>query len=845
MKRVWFKVAMIIAGVLTNCAAQPVFNNGDRVQLESLGDIAGLRWLNGRPHDGTVDLAPTFGRPYIGTTWQVETLGGDLFRLQTRSDVAGSHWLSCRSTEPAVVLLPTSAGASGFQTQWHIVPISGDSIGLRCADSGSLWLNARTRKGQVELFPSTSSADTGNRWLAHLVLPADVLTQRYNSFRTGINPAETILTPALIKSGRFGKLFTRTVEGQIYGQPLYAGDLSLPGKGQHNVVFISTAANLVYAFDADDPAQDKPLWISERLGTPVPRSDIVPDKLIDPVFGIISTPVIDLATKTLYVVAKSKTVVSVGASGDLAAGDTITLQCLSNKPGSQWLNGLTADGQVSLANAFGGDANSGTWWQVAIPTGPDALSLMNLGWTRTATVWLDGRTADGSIGLAPSTAPPFTGTSWRAHLVATGQFTLENLGTRPGPKFLQGVTAKATVDLAAAPTYTGTRWRIQKHVYHNVLFALDLLTGKVKRKVEIEGEASGTRFSSKLQLNRPGLLFADGRVYVAFGSHADRTPFNGWIFAYNAADLKLQGVFVTASNGSGAGIWQSGAGLAADESGNVYAMTGNSFSAAGKTDFPNSFIKLHTDQASRKVELTGAFPSASGQSFDPNVCDLDLGSSGPVYLSGTALVIGAGKEGTLYSLDTSQMKEVESFNVSKNQYDPTPPKCGRWFDVETWPHVHASPVVLSVDQHSMHMYVWPEQDFLKGFLMKDGLFEKTPFATSVDKSPDMSMPGGMLAISAHGGDIGTAIVWATRPSDCPPNATTNEDQRPCNAQFNTVPGVLKAFDAMTLEQLWDSSAVKDQLGSFAKFNPPTIAHGRVYVATFGNNLAVYGVRPGI
>ena len=132
-----------------------------------------------------------------------------------------------------------------------------------------------------------------------------ILTQHNDNRRTGANLNETILNTSNVNVTQFGKLFSRPVDGQIYAQPLYLPHVMFPGRGRHNVVYVATMKNSVYAFDADDPDASVPLW-QTNLGTPVPALDTDEPRDVNEVIGITSTPVIDPSSNTLYCVAKTK-----------------------------------------------------------------------------------------------------------------------------------------------------------------------------------------------------------------------------------------------------------------------------------------------------------------------------------------------------------------------------------------------------------------------------------------------------------------------------------------------------------------------------------------------------------
>jgi hypothetical protein len=138
--------------------------------------------------------------------------------------------------------------------------------------------------------------------------PAQVLTSQYDNARTGATLTEKVLTPANVNVGRFGKIFSLKVDGDVYAQPLFVPKLEIPGKGIHNVLFIATEHNSVYAFDADTSAD--PLWHVNFLNaaagvTAVPSRD-VRCPFITPEIGITPTPVIDAQSGTIYILARTK-----------------------------------------------------------------------------------------------------------------------------------------------------------------------------------------------------------------------------------------------------------------------------------------------------------------------------------------------------------------------------------------------------------------------------------------------------------------------------------------------------------------------------------------------------------
>src|SRR5580692_9518631 len=184
--------------------------------------------------------------------------------------------------------------------------------------SANLQLGKQVRKHRVDPSPESmkmrmAAAKACLALLATLVAPlagraqTSILTQHYDNARTGQNTNETVLNPTNVNSTTFGKLFALGVDGQVYAQPLYVPGVVIPGQGTHNVLYVATEHDSVYAFDAD--AGGAPLWQVTFLvngATTLATSDVGNTQDINPEIGITGTPVIDSSTNTLYVVANTK-----------------------------------------------------------------------------------------------------------------------------------------------------------------------------------------------------------------------------------------------------------------------------------------------------------------------------------------------------------------------------------------------------------------------------------------------------------------------------------------------------------------------------------------------------------
>jgi hypothetical protein len=343
------------------------------------------------------------------------------------------------------------------------------------------------------------------------------------------------------------------------------------------------------------------------------------------------------------------------------------------------------------------------------------------------------------------------------------------------------------------------------------LHALDLTTG-----ADLPGSPiviSAPAFNALMQNQRPALMLANGMVYVGYASHCDKEPYHGFLMSYDAQTLAQKSVLNTSPTGSEASIWQSGQGPSVDDEGNVYVVTGNG-SWDGVTNFSESFLKL-----SPELKLIDWFTPTNHFALDKG--DVDLNSSGATLIPGTHLVLGGGKEGVLYTLDTRNLGHLGDEHALQH------------FQA-TASHLHSLVYWQSAKNGNL-LYVWGQRDKAKVYKFEGNKLDETPFM--MRDVPNEGHPGAMLSLSANGNKDG--ILWAAI------HATGD-------SWHESRPGVLHAYDADDIRrELWNSLEIqsRDDCGEYSKMAPPTIANGRVYLASFGSEnigtgqFCVFGILP--
>ena len=146
-------------------------------------------------------------------------------------------------------------------------------------------------------------------------------------------------------------------------------------------------------------------------------------------------------------------------------------------------------------------------------------------------------------------------------------------------------------------------------------------------------------------------------------------------------------------------------------------------------------------------------------------------------------------------------------------------------------HIHAAMSYWNSPVTGPTLYVWGEFDYLKAFQFAGDHFNTTPVSQSLMKVTDGYANGPGLSLSANGSQKYSGILWASLPYDG-------------DATHQHVSGILRAFDASNVSrEIWNSKMNPgDDFGLWAKWTPPTVTNGKVYLATFSNQLVVYGLR---
>jgi hypothetical protein len=657
--------------------------------------------ISGTPTASTAGTQLTFTVTDSGVPAQSKNINLSLTVNPANITVSVSPGRAALTVGQLQTLTATTDDYSGVT--WSASP-AGGSFSSTTSQSGSAIAFTAPASAGVYTVTATSVTDASQNasiTVAVTDLPG-VFTYHNDLARDGANTSEYALTPANVNTTAFGKLFSCTVDGAVYAQPLWVANLGIGG-GVHNVVFVATAHDSLYAFDADaSPCVQ--LWQVSLIDSSHGGSGgevTVPDSTyanqyygsVSPEIGVIGTPVIDPLSMTLYVVSKS----------------------MSSATPASFYQRLHA---------------------IDITTGNE----------------------------------------------------------RSG----------SPVSIDATTTYPGTG----------------------------DGGPS-VAFNVKQENQRAGLAMVNGTVYIAWAAHEDLMPWYGWMLGYSGASLTRSSALNVTPNSLQGGIWMSGAAPSADAAGNLYVITGNGAfdvtNASGPTnDYGDSFLQL-----SPGLTVSSWF-APSDQATD-NTGDVDFGSGGAAVVLDLStgplrrLVVGGGKDGTLYVLNGDSM--------------------GGLGDPNAWQYFSVGHGIFATAAFwNNTLYLTPVKSAVLAYEFDTGtyMFDATPTSQS---PTTYGFPGATVTVSASGTST-NGVVWAIDSSSyCTHHGTTNA---PCG------PAVLHAYDATNLAtELWNSSAVAaDAAGYAVKFTVPTVANGRVYIGTRGNNtggnygstsvsgeLDVYGLKP--
>ncbi len=420
-----------------------------------------------------------------------------------------------------------------------------------------------------------------------------------------------------------------------------------------------------------------------------------------------------------------------------------------------------------------------------------------------------------------------------------------------------GVTGTPVIDPASGILYVVSKsMNAAGTTFYQRLHAIDTATGKEKSAspVLIQGTYPGTgdggsadTFSAQQQNQRAGLALINGTVYIAWASHEDNPPYYGWVmgYRYGTSGFSQTAVLNVTPNVLYGGIWMGGAAPAADPGGNLYLITGNggfdvTNTSGPQNDYGDSFLELSVAANPKNpnvgLSIAQYFTPSDQAADDSN--DNDFGSGGSAVLADvtagnppqtTHLVVGGGKDGNLYILNRDALG---GYGDSNAWQELTTAGQGIFSTAAFWNNtIYLATVNGPLASYPLNTANTPIQFALQ--------------SSTSSPSGGFGFPGATPSVSASGTSNG--LIWALDTSQY------------CTSQSpGCGPAVLHAYDAKDLTELWNSSlaaAGADEAGNAVKFAVPTVANGKVYVGTRGNNsggaygsssvsgeLDVYGLR---
>jgi hypothetical protein len=405
-----------------------------------------------------------------------------------------------------------------------------------------------------------------------------------------------------------------------------------------------------------------------------------------------------------------------------------------------------------------------------------------------------------------------------------------------------GITSTPVIDPTSNTIYVVGKTK-ENGTYVQRLHALDVTSGAEKFggpmgvTASVTGNGIGSvsgvlSYDPKWENQRAGLLLLNGIVYFASASHQDTGPWHGWVLAYNAGTLQQTGAWCSTPNAqgeNGAGIWMSGAGLAAVVPDPVNHPYGQMFVATGNGTFdavaPNYTNNMDYGDSVIKLDLTSGVPSmvlngvTVGDLFAPHdqatlsSSDKDQGSGGVLILpssvgGGNNLLIQVGKTGRVYVLNQANLGGYNPNNTTDPEQQAT---INGLFSVPAY--------------WNGNVYFWGVNDHLKAFSFSSGAISANPTSTSAET---IAFPGATPTVSANGNSNG--IVWDIRSDGFSGSSA----------------GILYAHSATSVATLLYSSAqnpTRDAPAYPVKFSVPTVVNGKVYVGA-QYQVSVYGLLKG-